>query len=173
MKEEEINQFLVALHTHCRDIGIEEIYKKVSSYYKDKNNKYIKSSTFQNKINANRSEHKLNIEEFIYVLFVLQKENTHSVSVVLQDFLSLFLFRLEDISEMNDSCDFNHKSFMETWMSFNKEHGDVQIALTSALRDYKITTNELNDIKKELAEHTQAMTKLRFALDNVCGKQLA
>ena len=27
-------------------------------------------------------------------------------------------------------------------MNFNKEHGDVQIALTAALSDYKITTNE-------------------------------
>ncbi len=57
-------------------------------------------------------------------------------------------------------------------LNFNKEHGDVQIALTAALSDYKITTNELNGIKKELAEQIEAMTTLRFALDNVCGKQL-
>ncbi|KXJ52574.1 MAG: hypothetical protein AXW17_07800 [Colwellia sp. Phe_37] len=168
--KEEINKFLGALHTHCKSVGIEDIYQKVSLYYKDKNNKDIKPSTFQNKINAHRAEHKLNIEEFIYVLLVLQQENTHSV--VLQDFLSLFGFRLEYISEINEPCDFDHKSFMEAWMNFNKEHGDVQIALTAALSDYKITTNELNGIKKELAEQIEAMTTLRFALDNVCGKQL-
>ena len=145
---------------------IHPLDKKVFSNH----NKDIKPSTFQNKINAHRAEHKLNIEEFIYVLLVLQQENTHSV--VLQDFLSLFGFRLEYISEINEPCDFDHKSFMEAWMNFNKEHGDVQIALTAALSDYKITTNELNGIKKELAEQIEAMTTLRFALDNVCGKQL-
>ncbi|MCK4842292.1 MAG: hypothetical protein KAT04_10490, partial [Methylococcales bacterium] len=121
MKKEEIDKFLEALHTHCKTVGIEDIYKKVSSYYKSKNNKKIQSSTFQNKINAHRSEHKLNIEEFIYVLLVLQQENSHAV--VLQDFLSLFDFRLEYIAEVNEHCDFDHKSFMEAWMSFNKEHG--------------------------------------------------
>ena len=159
------------MHTHCKSVGIEDIYKKVSSYYKDKNDKDIKPSTFQNKINVHRSEHKLNIEEFIYVLVVLQQENIHSV--VLQDFLSIFGFQLDYVAEINETCDYDHKSFMEAWMSFNKEHGDVQVALTSALSDSKITTNELNGIKKELAEQIQAMTKLRFALDNVCGKQLA
>ncbi|NOJ15491.1 phage regulatory CII family protein [Vibrio splendidus] len=171
MKNEEIDQFLGALHAHCKSVGIEEIFRKVSSYYKEKNDKAIKPSTFQNKINAHRGEHKLNIEEFIYVLLVLKQEDSHTV--VLQDFLALFGFRLEYISEITEYCDFDHKSFMEAWMNFNKEHGDVQIALSSALSDYKITTNELNNIKKELAEQIEAMTKLRFALDNVCGKQLA
>jgi hypothetical protein len=170
MKHEEIDRFLGALHTHCKSVGIEEIYKKVALYYKEKNGKDIKPGTFQNKINANRDEHKLNIEEFIYVLLVLQEEKSHAV--VLQDFLSIFGFGFESLSQTSESSDFTHKSLMEAWMDFNKEHSDVQIALTAALSDYKITTHELNAIKKELAEQIESMTRLRMALDGVAGKQL-
>ena len=164
MPDNNIDNLLRSLHNQTKTIGIDSILKNV---FKENQ---ISKKTLYNKLNPNVYEHKLNIEEFISILFFLQKTQHHTV--ILDEFLSLFGLRVEYIAEIKNPIEFNFKELIDSWMHFNKEHGDVQIAITESLSDYKISSNELDKIKCELAEHIQAMTTLRYALDNVCGRQL-
>lgn len=166
-----INKLLGTLHRQSKEVGIGNVYKSVSTYSKNQSGKEVKEKTFYSKINPNIEDHKLNVDEFIYALLALEKkEGSHLI--VLQDLVSIFGFNLVSFSNDNKIPDIDYKSFIGLWMDFNKEHGDVQTALTSALSDYKITTNELHVIKKEITEQAEAMAKLSFALERVCGKQL-
>ena len=45
--------------------------------------------------------------------------------------------------------------------------------LKSALADDMITENELNEIKRELSEHHNALIKLRSVLETIKGKRLS
>lgn len=171
MEFDAINKLLDTLHRQSKEVGISDIYTIVSANCNIRSGKNIKKSTFQNKININREEHKLNIEEFVYILQALEQKNGAHLAV-LQDLVSIFGFNLVSFSDTNHSHDIDYKSFISLWMGFNKEHGNVQEALTLALSDYKITTNELHVIKKQITEETKAMAKLLVALEHVCGKKL-
>ncbi|TKB47746.1 hypothetical protein FCL40_14815 [Ferrimonas sediminicola] len=169
MSNDKIYQLHKTLHAQSKLMGIDRLYAVVDQAFQHSRGHSIKKGTFHNKLNPDREAHKLNIDEFLHVLLALKAENHHAP--ILEDLLSLYGMRLEYLSDHPDR-QHNYKSFMGDWMGLNKEHGDVQVALTSALSDYKISENELNGIKVELSEHIQALTRLRQALDNVCGKRL-
>ncbi|WP_028108895.1 phage regulatory CII family protein [Ferrimonas futtsuensis] len=169
MSDDKIYKFHKTLHAQSKLMGIDRLYARVDDAFQQSRGHSVKKSTFHNKINPDREAHKLNVDEFILVLMALKEENQHAP--VLDDLLSLYGMRLEYLKSDGEQ-EHDYKSFMEDWMGLNKEHGDVQVALTSALSDYKISENELNGIKVELSEHIQALTQLRQALDSVCGKRL-
>ncbi len=167
----EINRFFEMLHDKSKAVGITKIFESIDKYYEDKEGNKIKSSTFSNKLNPNIEGHKLNTEELIFILLELKKSDDHGV--VLKEFMSIFGMRVEYIIPKVQIKEHDYVSFMDTWMKFNKEHSDVQIALNSALEDHKISSNELKDIKAEIEGQVAALSDLRIALDSVCGKQLA
>ncbi|MBL4796934.1 MAG: hypothetical protein JKY50_05945 [Oleispira sp.] len=171
MKTKEINRFLEMLHSKSKDIGIKKLFNSVASHYKSIDNKDISYVTFSSKLNPNIETHKLNIEDVIFVILELKKSNDHGV--VLKELMSIFEMHIEYVIPDVQIKKHNYVSFMNTWMKFNKEHSDIQIALNSALDDYKISRNELKSIKTEIEEQIEALSNLRIALDDVCGRQLA
>lgn len=166
-----INKLLNTLHRKSKEVGIGNIYQSVSSSCKKKNGKEIKEKTFYSKLSPNIEEHKLNVEEFIFTLQALERKDGAHLTV-LQDLVSIFGFNLVAVPSDKEVIKVDYKSFIGLWMDFNKEHGDVQTALTSSLGDYKITANELYVIKKEITEQAEAMAKLSLALESACGKRL-
>ncbi|SDJ10711.1 hypothetical protein SAMN04488540_10524 [Ferrimonas sediminum] len=170
MSEAQLLQLQKLIHAQSKTMGIDHLYSVVEAHFRQHHGRSIKKSTFHNKINPDRTEHKLNIEEFSLLLMALKEQNLHAP--ILEEFMSLYHMRPEYLHTQSSTKEHNYKSFMGDWMDLNKEHGDVQVALTSALNDYKITEHELNGIKVELSEHIQALTTLRAALDHVAGKTL-
>ncbi len=72
--KENIEKLLKTIHFECKEVGIRELYKSLSDVCLNQHKKKISESTFQNKINIEIDSHKLNIEEFMYILFFLQKK---------------------------------------------------------------------------------------------------
>ncbi len=171
MKNLELNRFFEMLHDKSKTVGIKKLFESIDKYYEANEGKNIQPSTFSNKLNPNIKGHKLNTEELILIILELKKSDDHGV--VLKEFMSIFDMHIEYVIQDSQIKEYDYVSFMDTWMKFNKEHGDIQIALNSALDDHKISSNELKGIKTEIEEQVTALSDLRIALDSVCGKQLA
>lgn len=171
MKTSEIKRFHEMLHEKSKTVGISKLFEGIAKQHKGKDGKTIQYSTFANKLNPNIEGHKFNTEELILIILELKKSNDHGI--VLKELMSIFEMHIEYVISDAQVIDHNYVSFMDTWMKFNKEYGDIQAALSSALSNYTISDNELKGIKTEIEEQLEALSNLRIALDSVRGKKLA
>ena len=136
-----------------------QLYGYVCNMYQQRGQQNIGESTFYNKLNPDHEGRMLDVELFINILLVLPKAEQRRM---LDSFLVIFGYQSK--AKKPTEKEASYEKLVQAWMDFDKEHGDVQEELRSALHDKKINKDELKKIEKELSAQITKMDDLRSVI---------